>query len=78
MVVTAQRAHDEAGTDVLEVSVADNGSGYAPDTSTRQGLGTQIVEALITDLRGQIRWETAKPHGTVVRFTVRLRGSATG
>jgi len=78
VVVTAQRAHDEAGTDVLEVSVADNGSGYAPDTSTRQGLGTQIVEALITDLRGQIRWETAKPHGTVVRFTVRLRGSATG
>ncbi len=79
VVVAARRARDdEAEVDLLEVSVTDNGSGYAPATSDRQGLGTQIVEALITDLRGQISWETTKPHGTVVRFTVRLRGSATG
>ena len=49
---------------------------YAPPD--RSGLGMQIVEALITDLRGQIGWETAKPHGTVVRFTVRLRSSSGG
>ena len=78
VVVSAQRHRDtEAGEDLLEVRVADNGTGYAPSGAERHGLGTQIVEALISDLRGQISWETAKPHGTVVRFTVRLRGSVT-
>ncbi|WP_237768266.1 sensor histidine kinase [Serinicoccus sp. CNJ-927] len=78
VVVSAHRHRDtEAGEDLLEVSVADNGTGYAPSGTERHGLGTQIVEALISDLRGQISWETAKPHGTVVRFTVRLRGSVT-
>ncbi|ANS78396.1 Serine phosphatase RsbU, regulator of sigma subunit [Serinicoccus hydrothermalis] len=79
VVVRAHRTRDaEADEDLLEVEVADNGSGYAPASAARQGLGTQIVEALISDLRGRISWETAKPHGTVVRFTVRLRGSVSG
>ncbi len=64
--------------DVIEVSVSDNGQGLPPGAAgpDRSGLGMQIVEALITDLRGRIGWETAKPHGTVVRFTVRLRSSS--
>ena len=57
----------------LEVSVADDGRGIPGGQPPRTGLGMQIVESLIGDLRGSIRWETATPHGTVVRFDVRLR-----
>ncbi|WP_122262300.1 sensor histidine kinase [Ornithinimicrobium cerasi] len=61
----------------LEVTVGDNGAGLPdPGGPDRSGLGMQIVEALISDLRGQIGWETREPHGTVVRFTVRLRSSS--
>jgi two-component system, sensor histidine kinase PdtaS len=64
--------------DVIDVAVCDNGQGLPDGVSgpDRSGLGMQIVEALITDLRGHIAWETAKPHGTVVRFTVQLRSSS--
>ncbi len=40
------------------------------------GLGTQIVQSLIQDLRGRIVWESAKPRGTRVRF--HRAASATG
>ncbi|MFK5689646.1 sensor histidine kinase [Ornithinimicrobium sp. LYQ92] len=70
----------QQGQDLLEVTVRDNGHGFAPAEPgvVRSGLGTQIVEALITDLRGEITWKTTEPHGTAVRFTVRLRGPSTG
>lgn len=76
-VVVQARRHRVGTQDVVDVAVSDNGQGMpvgreAPD---RTGLGMQIVEALISDLRGEIGWETAQPHGTVVRFTVRLRSS---
>ena len=78
VVVEAVR-HRVGSQDVIDVAVSDNGQGMpagsGPDSS---GLGTQIVEALISDLRGTITWETREPHGTVVRFTVRLRSSSTG
>jgi two-component sensor histidine kinase len=77
VVVDAQR-HRTGAQERLEVTVADNGAGM-PDGAAgpdRSGLGVQIVEALISDLRGRIGWETRKPHGTAVRFTVRLRSSA--
>ena len=77
LVVTARRDRQH-GQEQLLVTVADNGRGYSPSQTGRAGLGTQIVEALITDLRGRIGWEMTQPHGTVVRFTVRLRGSGSG
>ncbi|WP_238695351.1 sensor histidine kinase [Ornithinimicrobium flavum] len=73
--VGAWRSRHE-GQDLLEVEVCDNGQGLPDgDRGASSGLGMQIVEALLTDMRGQISWENAEPHGTVVRFTVRLRGS---
>ena len=39
----------------------------------RSGLGTQIVQSLVQDLRGRITWEPAQPRGTRVRFVARLR-----
>ena len=35
--------------------------------------GTRIVTSLVQDLRGRIRWEPAKPHGTRVQFNAMLR-----
>ncbi|WP_114905416.1 sensor histidine kinase [Ornithinimicrobium murale] len=62
------------GGDLLTVTVTDNGRGLPEDHQPGTGLGMQIVQALISDLRGEIHWETQEPHGTVVRFVVRLRG----
>jgi two-component sensor histidine kinase len=63
--------HDD---ELLTVTVTDDGSGmpdgFDPATS---GLGTQIVTSLVQDLRGRITWDSAKPHGTCVRFVARLR-----
>ncbi len=65
-----------ARDDVLEVGERQRAAGYPPGTDpAAQGLGMQIVEALISDLRGHDQVGEAKPHGTVVRFTVRLRWS---
>ena len=63
-----------AGGDLLTVTVTDDGQGLPPGKQPSGGLGTQIIQALISDLRGEITWHTREPHGTVVRFVVRLRG----
>ena len=56
------------------MTITDDGAGlptgFRPGGS---GLGTQIVQSLVQDLRGRIGWEAAKPHGTRVRFIARLR-----
>ena len=65
---------DAGGGDVLTVTVSDDGRGLPENHQPGTGLGMQIVQALISDLRGEITWETREPHGTVVRFIVRLRG----
>ncbi|GAA4724546.1 PAS domain-containing sensor histidine kinase [Pedococcus ginsenosidimutans] len=72
--VEAQRSADDLGDELLSVTISDDGVGlpadFRPGTS---GLGTQIVESLVQDLRGRIAWEKAEPHGTRARFVARLR-----
>ncbi|WP_406831755.1 histidine kinase N-terminal domain-containing protein [Pedococcus sp. KACC 23699] len=72
--VDAQRSTDDRGDEVLSVAITDDGvglpPGFRPGTS---GLGTQIVESLVQDLRGRIVWEPAEPRGTRARFVARLR-----
>jgi two-component sensor histidine kinase len=71
--VRAVRSHDERD-ELLTVTVTDDGAGL-PDgfDPSSSGLGTQIVTSLVQDLRGRIAWDSAKPHGTTVRFVARLR-----
>ncbi len=72
--VDAERSTDDQGEELLSVSITDDGvglpDGFRPGAS---GLGTQIVESLVQDLRGRIVWEPVEPHGTRVRFVARLR-----
>ena len=72
--VEAERSTDDRGDELLSVTISDDGVGlpkdFRPGTS---GLGTQIVESLVQDLRGRIVWEQAEPHGTRARFVARLR-----
>ncbi len=71
--VDARRSHQD-GEELLTVTVRDDGAGLPPaGRPDGAGLGMQIVTALIQDLRGQINWQPAKPRGTTVRFTARLR-----
>jgi two-component sensor histidine kinase len=68
--VRSQDEHDE----LLTVTVTDDGSGMPESFDpAASGLGTQIVTSLVQDLRGRITWDSAKPHGTCVRFVARLR-----
>ena len=74
--VDAQRTEEDGDKgDILRVTVVDDGpglpTGFRP---SRAGLGTRIVTSMVHDLGGQIRWDDAEPHGTRVRFSVRLRG----
>ncbi|NYE02607.1 two-component sensor histidine kinase [Kineosphaera limosa] len=58
----------------LSVTVTDDGVGLPENFRPgRSGLGTQIVSALVEDLRGRITWERVQPHGTRVTFTAKLR-----
>ena len=59
--------------DVLTVKITDDGVGFTDGRRPGSGLGTQIVESLVQDLRGTIRWTPAEPHGTQVTFTAALR-----
>ncbi|MCE1178480.1 MAG: sensor histidine kinase [Micrococcales bacterium] len=65
---------DDEDDRVLRVRVTDDGEGLPEGFSPgRSGLGTQIVQSLVSDLRGRITWSPAEPHGTVAEFTARLR-----
>ncbi len=72
--IEAARSVDEHGG-VLAVTVSDNGQGlpWGHSRPPGSGLGMQIVEALLADLKGDIDWQTMEPHGTSARFVVRLR-----
>ncbi|HWI33618.1 MAG TPA: sensor histidine kinase, partial [Lapillicoccus sp.] len=59
--------------DVLTVKITDDGVGFEDRRRPGSGLGTQIVQSLVQDLRGTIRWTPAGPHGTQVTFTAALR-----
>ena len=59
--------------DVLTVKITDDGVGFQDRRRPGSGLGTQIVQSLVQDLRGTIRWTPAEPHGTQVTFTAALR-----
>ncbi|HEY6741919.1 MAG TPA: histidine kinase N-terminal domain-containing protein [Lapillicoccus sp.] len=59
--------------DVLTVKITDDGVGFTDGRRPGSGLGTQIVQSLVQDLRGTIRWTPAEPHGTHVTFTAALR-----
>ena len=69
-----KRKEGKDETDLLTVTVTDDGVGL-PDghLPAGAGLGTQIVQSLVQDLRGKINWAPAEPEGTRVRFTARLR-----
>jgi two-component sensor histidine kinase len=71
--VEAVRSRDEHD-ELLTVTVTDDGSGLPDDFDPADaGLGTRIVTSLVQDLRGQITWGRAVPHGTAVQFVARLR-----
>jgi two-component system, sensor histidine kinase PdtaS len=74
ILIDAQRSTDDLGEELLSVSITDDGAGLPGDFRPgRSGLGTQIVESLVQDLRGRIAWERVEPRGTRVRFVARLR-----
>ena len=82
--VEARRKAGRDGDDVLTVTVTDNGAGLpggklpAGRTIAGSGLGTQIVQSLVQDLRGKITWSTPPEGGTAVKFTARLRRLPSG
>ena len=72
--VEVKRKEGKEDTDVLTVSVTDDGVGLPGGRlPSGAGLGTQIVQSLVQDLRGRISWSAAEPEGTRVKFTARLR-----
>jgi two-component sensor histidine kinase len=72
--VHAERSADESGEELLTVTITDDGAGLPDGFSPgRSGLGTQIVQSLVQDLRGRIVWKAAVPRGTEARFVARLR-----
>lgn len=71
--VDVRRVAGGTEPDVLTVTIEDNGRGMPQGARPGSGLGTQIVQSLVQDLQGSITWADARPHGTRVRFTARLR-----
>ncbi|KRF24219.1 MULTISPECIES: sensor histidine kinase [unclassified Phycicoccus] len=72
--IEAERSADDRGDELLTVTITDDGAGLPADFKPGgSGLGTQIVQSLVQDLRGRIAWDAAKPRGTRVRFIARLR-----
>ncbi|MEO7059856.1 MAG: histidine kinase dimerization/phosphoacceptor domain -containing protein, partial [Lapillicoccus sp.] len=59
--------------ELLTVRIEDDGAGMPAGRRPGSGLGTQIVQSLVQDLRGVISWTPAVPHGTIVEFTAQLR-----
>jgi two-component sensor histidine kinase len=65
--VDAQRELGGDGRDALLVTVRDDGAGLpAAFDPAQAGLGTQIVQALVRELRGSIRWAAQPSGGTAV------------
>jgi two-component system sensor kinase FixL len=70
-----------AGQDMIAISVADTGSGIAPDamsqlfqpffTTKRQGMGVSISRTIVADHGGTIEATPNPEGGTVFRFTLR-------
>ncbi|WP_116114108.1 sensor histidine kinase [Austwickia chelonae] len=76
--IDAQRKR-EGDDEYVTVVVADDGSGLPDDFRPgSSGLGTQIVSALVQDLRGTIEWRPYEPRGTQVIFRARLRRATAG
>ena len=73
IMVRADRSVDDLGKPMVVVDVEDDGKGIDPARRPGSGLGTQIVQSLVTDLQGRITWAPVSPHGTRVRFTAGLR-----
>ena len=72
--VDVRRGKDRVKEDLLTVTITDHGPGLPGGRLPKaKGLGTQIVQSLVADLRGKITWGAAEPSGTRVRFTARLR-----
>jgi two-component system, sensor histidine kinase PdtaS len=71
--ISIDRQSDERGQQTVVVSVEDDGKGIDPARRPGSGLGTQIVQSLVSDLQGRISWEAVVPHGTRARFTASLR-----
>jgi two-component sensor histidine kinase len=70
----AMRELDGDDRDVLRVVVGDDGAGLpATFDPTASGLGTQIVQALVRDLRGSIGWSTRAGGGTLVTLELHPR-----
>lgn len=69
----ATRRRDGEGQRLV-VDLEDNGEGLPEGFRPgRSGLGTQIVTALVSDLRGTITWHPREGGGTRVTFDARLR-----
>jgi two-component system, sensor histidine kinase PdtaS len=72
--VAAERELDADGRDLLRVQVGDNGSGMPEGFDPAQaGLGTQIVQALVREMRGTIDWSPRPGGGTLVTLELRPR-----
>lgn len=77
--ITASRQRSTDGDELLTVTVEDDGVGMPEEFSSGgSGLGTQIVSALVQDLRGTITWAPREGGGTTARFVARLRPRETG
>ncbi|MBP8879495.1 MAG: histidine kinase N-terminal domain-containing protein [Dermatophilaceae bacterium] len=71
--VNARRRQAKGG-DTLVMTVIDDGVGLPGGVlPPGQGLGSQIVQSLVQDLRGKITWSPNSPSGTKVRLTAQLR-----
>ena len=75
VLVAAERDLDADGLDVLRVEVGDDGAGLpAAFDPAAGGLGLQIVQALVRELRGTIAWAPrARAAGTLVTLELRPR-----
>ncbi len=70
--IKAKRSEEPGGGETLAVTILDDGVGM-PARHTATGLGTQIVQSLVQDLYGSIKWEPRRGGGTKVSFQARLR-----
>lgn len=70
--LSADRQRRTDGTEILSVTVADNGAGRSPDNG-KEGLGIQIVRTLVSsELDGAIEWSDRQGGGTAVRIDMAL------